>query len=68
MPYTRRQVKYLLSSGSPLSGQQKDKMKSELHANPEMGHMKKGSSKYKGEAHNFDHSRPKRPVVSRYSR
>lgn len=43
MPYTRRQVKYLLSSGSPLSGAQKDKMKNELHADPAMGHAKKGS-------------------------
>lgn len=43
MPYTRRQVKYLLSGGSPLSGQQKNKMVGELHANPAMGHAKKGS-------------------------
>jgi hypothetical protein len=42
MPWTRRQVKYLLSNGSPLSGQQKTKMTGELHANPSMGHMKKG--------------------------
>ncbi len=47
MPYTRRQVKKLLSSGSPLSGKQKAKMKRELHANPEMGHMKKGYKKSK---------------------
>lgn len=45
MPWTRRQVRYLLSSGSPLSGQQKTKMKSELHADPGMGHMRKGYSK-----------------------
>lgn len=43
MPWTRRQVKYLLSNGSPLSGEQKTKMKGELHANPAMGHEKKGS-------------------------
>jgi hypothetical protein len=24
--------------------------------------------KYKGEAHSYDHNRPKRPVVSRYSK
>ena len=42
MPWTRKQVKYLLSSGSPLSGGQKTKMKSELHADPAMGHKKKG--------------------------
>jgi hypothetical protein len=45
MPWTRRQVRYLLSSGSPLSGEQKTKMKGELHADPAMGHMKKGYSK-----------------------
>ena len=44
MPWTRKQVKYLLSSGSPLSGQQKTKMKGELHANPAMGHKRKGQS------------------------
>lgn len=43
MPWTRRQVKYLLSTGSPLSGQQKTKMKGELHSDPAMGHKKKGS-------------------------
>ena len=43
MPWTRRQVKYLLSSGSPLTGVQKTKMKNELHENPAMGHEKKGS-------------------------
>lgn len=43
MPWTRRQVRYLLSNGSPLSGGQKDKMKGELHADPSMGHYKKGS-------------------------
>jgi len=42
MPWTRLQVKYLLSSGSPLSSGQKDKMKRELHANPKMGHKRKG--------------------------
>ena len=42
MPWTRRAVKYLLSSGSPLSDEQQAKMKRELHENPEMGHLKKG--------------------------
>ena len=42
MPYTRRQVRYLLSSGSPLKPEQKEKMKAELHANPELAHAKKG--------------------------
>lgn len=45
MPWTRRQVRYLLSSGSPLTDAQKTKDKAELHANPAMGHMKKGISK-----------------------
>lgn len=47
MPWTRQQVKYLLSSGSPLSSQQQTKMKGELHANPAMGHKKKGSAALK---------------------
>lgn len=42
MPWTRKQVKYLLSSGSPLTGAQKTKMKSELHDDPAMGHVRKG--------------------------
>lgn len=42
MPWTREQVKYLLSQGSPLSPEQKDKMKAELHANPKLGHYRKG--------------------------
>lgn len=47
MPWTRQQVKYLLSSGSPLSGGQKTKMKGELHSNPSMGHERKGSAALK---------------------
>jgi hypothetical protein len=47
MPWTRKQVKLLLSKYSPLSGAQKDKMHAELHANPAMGHAKKGSSELK---------------------
>jgi hypothetical protein len=43
MPWTRQQVKYLLSNGSPLTKDQEEKMKAELHANPSMGHMKKRS-------------------------
>jgi len=45
MPWTRQQVKYLLSKGSPLSGGQRDKMKRELHENPAMGHAKKKRGK-----------------------
>lgn len=47
MPWTRQQVKYLLSKGSPLTDDQQTKMKGELHADPAMGHMKKGFSKLK---------------------
>jgi hypothetical protein len=46
MPWTRKQVKYLLSNGSPLSSSQKEKMEAELHANPAMGHKKKKSRKH----------------------
>lgn len=48
MPWTRRQVKYLLSDKvSPLTARQKAKMKSELHADPSIGHKKKGSAALK---------------------
>lgn len=47
MPFTRRQVRYLLSSGSPLSSEKKDKIKSELHEDPALGHAKKGSEEMK---------------------
>jgi hypothetical protein len=47
MPWTRKQVKLLLSKYSPLSGQQQDKMKAELHQNPQMGHARKGSEELK---------------------
>lgn len=57
MPWTRRQVKYLLSSGSPLSGEQKDKMKSELHEDPAIGHERKGSQALKKSA------KPKKPRI-----
>lgn len=83
MPWTRKQVKKLLSSGSPLSGAQKDKMKAELHADPAMGHAKKGSAelkeaarermnsqmkRYSGKSTTYDHKRPKRQVLTRYAR
>lgn len=44
MPYTPRQTRYLLSSGSPLSPAQKDRMKAELHADPSLAHKKKGGA------------------------
>jgi hypothetical protein len=47
MPWTRQQVKFLLSKGSPLSPEQEAKMKSELHADPAMGHARKGSKALK---------------------
>ncbi len=43
MPWTPRQKRYLLSSGSPLSEEQKTKMKGELHEDPSLGHAQKGS-------------------------
>lgn len=45
MPYTPRQTRYLLSSGSPLSGAQKSKMKGELHDDPALAHARKGFHK-----------------------
>lgn len=47
MPYTRKQVRYLLSGGSPLDESQKDKMVAELHSDPAMGHKRKGSAALK---------------------
>lgn len=47
MPWTRKQVKLLLSKYSPLTSGQQDKMKSELHADPKMGHARKGSQELK---------------------
>ena len=47
MPYTRKQVRYLLSKVSPLSENQQAKVKSELHANPAMGHARKDSQAMK---------------------
>ena len=42
MPYTRKQVRYLLSDVSPMTGKQKAKMKRELHRDPAMGHKETG--------------------------
>ncbi len=67
MPWTRKQVRYLLSKVSPLSSDQKTKMVGELHADPALGHKKKGQP-YRGEQHSYDFNRPKRQVVSRYSK
>ena len=42
MPWTEAQVRYLLSKGSPLSEEEKKKMKRELHEHPEWGHKRRG--------------------------
>jgi hypothetical protein len=47
MPWTRKQVKKILSSGSPLNEEQQENMKHELHENPKMGHARKGSKELK---------------------
>lgn len=47
MPWTRKQVKLLLSKYSPLKPAQKAKMHEELHENPAMGHARKGSEELK---------------------
>lgn len=38
MPWTRKQVRFLLSKGTPLTDEQKSKMLAELHADPSLGH------------------------------
>ena len=38
MPWTEKQTRYLLSKVSPLTPNQKNKMKGELHADPSLGH------------------------------
>ncbi len=43
MPWTPRATRFLLSSGSPLTQAQKDKMKGELHADPSLAHAVKKS-------------------------
>ena len=47
MPWTRRQVRFLLSKGTPLTAGQRKKMIGELHADPAMGHERKGSAALK---------------------
>jgi len=47
MPFTRKEVRFLESSGSPLTTEQKAKMNEELHENPSLGHMRKGSAEMK---------------------
>lgn len=45
MPWTPRQTRFLLSKGSPLKPEQKDKMKAELHADPRLAHRHKEDKK-----------------------
>jgi hypothetical protein len=48
MPWTRQQVKFLLDKKvSPLTSTQRSKMVGELHADPKMGHVRKGSKELK---------------------
>lgn len=47
MPWTRKQVRLLLSKWSPLSAPEQTKMKQELHKDPAMGHGRKGSAELK---------------------
>lgn len=47
MPWTPKQVKRLLGPDSPLSEEQKEKMRKELEADPSLGHAKKGSEALK---------------------
>jgi hypothetical protein len=42
MPWTRKEVEFLESSDSPLTPAQKAKMNRELHADPALGHERKG--------------------------
>jgi hypothetical protein len=53
MPYTRKQVKYLLSNGSPLTADQKTKMLGELHADPSLGHAQKKTPDSEGHTYNW---------------
>lgn len=50
MPWTRKQVKYLLSKVSPETPAEKAKMKAELDANPALGHAQKGHFNIKNRA------------------
>jgi hypothetical protein len=47
MPWTRKEVRYLLSKVSPLKPEQKTKMVGELHKNPSLGHATLGSGRKK---------------------
>lgn len=53
MPWTPKQVRFLFSSGSPLSEEQKEKDKAELHANPSLGHRRKKNPITRAREHHF---------------
>jgi hypothetical protein len=61
MPWTRKQVKYLLSSGSPLSSAQQTSMKQELHADPSLGHKPKSTAKSSEPPNHLGHLAKKHP-------
>ena len=42
MPWTQQQTRYLLSDASPVNAVEKEKIKSELHSDPSMGHKAPG--------------------------
>lgn len=47
MPYTQREVRFLLSNASPFSKQKKNEVKAELHEDPALGHQRRGSEAMK---------------------
>jgi hypothetical protein len=44
IPWTEKQFRFLMSSGSPLTEAQKDKDKAEAHDNPMLVHKKKSTA------------------------
>lgn len=56
MPWTPKQKRYLLSSGSPLKPDQKLKMKQELHDDPMLGHKVKKRKTKVGRARDVESS------------
>lgn len=59
MPWTRKQVKLLLSKASPLTDEQQASMKAELHADPSLGHAQK-KPKAEKTSHHYDWRRRRR--------
>lgn len=46
-PWTRAQIRLMLSKYSPVDEAEQAKIKRELHENPALGHAKKGSKELK---------------------